>query len=438
MPTALAAGAAAVVIQDGADAPNAPYARVADARSALAAIAAEFYEHPSRELRLFAVTGTDGKTTTTYLLEQIFASRGLATGLIGTVEVKIGTQSVPNIDRMTTPESLDVQRTLRSMVTAGVTHAAIEASSHALALGRLDACEFAACALTNITGDHVEFHGSDGAYFDAKASLFTRLGSGRPAILNADDAGAQRVGTLLPSPPFWYGKSGNADLKATKIQTGSTSTACEFVYRDRSCALTVPLGGSFNVNNALAAAGLALSAGIDLPDIATGISSARVPAGRMQRVDSGQDFAVVVDYAHTVNAFRTVLRSLKQQQGDTGRLIAVFGAAGNRDRAKRPVLAQIARENTDFFYITNEDPFGEDAGDIIAEISEGLPSAELGERYETIPDRTDAIAAALARAQPGDTVVILGKGHEQSIVTNGRKQAWSDVEVVLRLLEGRA
>lgn len=432
---AIQAGALAVVIPEGAPAMDVAQVRVPDTRSVLADLAAVFFAHPSRQLRLFAVTGTDGKTTTTYFLEQIFAAAGYRTGMIGTVETKVGEDRQVNIDRMTTPESLDIQRLLRRMVNAGVSHAAVEASSHALALGRLRACSFAGCAVTNITSDHIEFHGSWEEYFRIKSTLFTELAPERPAVLNRDDEQFDRLAALVPGTVLSYGLADNATLRAIDLQPSAQSTACTVVWSDRRAPMTVPMPGRFNVSNALAAAGLALSAGMPLHEVIDGITRAHPPPGRMERVSTDLDFDVVVDYAHTPNAFQQVLATLRERQKDSGHVIAVFGAAGNRDRAKRPLLASIARRYADYFFITNEDPCDERADAIIDEVASGVPGHEEGRFFERQPDRGRAITTALSRARPGDVVIILGKGHERSIVVDGRKEPWSDAAAVRHALE---
>ena len=428
-------GAVALVVQEEPDREDVTTIQVPDTRAALADLAAQFFDHPSRGLRLFAVTGTDGKTTTTYLLEQILASAGIRTGLAGTVEIKIGNRREANLERMTTPESLDVQRLLNHMVEQAVTHAVVEASSHALALQRLRGCSFAACGLTNITADHLEFHGSWEAYFAAKATLFTELGRGCPSVLNRDDEHFGRLSKLIQGPLLTYGTSGEADISALILDVEEQGTRCMFHAGGTRAEATVPLPGRFNVSNALAAVGLALAAGLSLDTIAAGLSAARPPPGRLERIAAGQPFEVLVDYAHTVHAFRSVLRTLRCRAPASSRLIAVFGAAGGRDRAKRPVLARIAREHADFFIITNEDPCTEQPEAIMEEIAAGIPGEEEGTRYECVLDRARAIRRALERARTGDTVVILGKGHEQSIMMNGHKEPWSDVAVARKALE---
>jgi UDP-N-acetylmuramoyl-L-alanyl-D-glutamate--2,6-diaminopimelate ligase len=436
VPEAVERGAVAIVAQAAPMSGDIPTVWVPDARRALAELSAAFYAHPSEHLSVYGVTGTDGKTTTTYLLDQIFRAVGKDTGLIGTVDIKIGTEHLANLERTTTPESLDLQRLLRRMVDAGVTHVALEASSHGLALDRLRGCRFAACGLTNITADHIEFHGSWEEYFAAKASLFSDLGAGVPAILNAEDKHFTRLAEIIPGPISTYGFSPGCDVHAAAVT--ATSEGSHFTVRvgGRELSAFLPQPGKYNISNALAATALALSAGLSLEAIVEALLHANPPPGRLQRVEAGQEYAVFVDYAHTVHAFRTVLTTLRERTPPPGRLIVVFGAAGDRDRAKRPVLARLAREYADFSIITNEDPCSEDPDAIIEQIAAGLPSEEEGSRFVRELDRACAIKQGLNRARPGDTVVILGKGHEQSIEANGDKQAWSDVSVVLELLEG--
>ena len=428
-------GAAAVVLEGGDTIEGVTTVHVRDARRALADLAVEYFGRPAERLCLYAVTGTDGKTTTTYLLEQILSAAGLRTGLLGTVEIKVGEDRRRNLDRMTTPESLDLQRLLRSMVDAGVTHAVMEASSHAVVLERLRGCRFAACGLTNIPADHIEFHGSWEAYFQAKARLFTELARGRPAVLNRDDRHFERLAGMIVGPIHSYGLGGDAEIVATDIVSDHGGSRFHVRVRDETVPMTVPLPGAFNVSNALAATGLALRAGLSLQEIARGISRAQPPPGRMERVSAGQPFEVVVDYAHTMHAFRTVLATMRDQTPAPRRVIAVFGATGDRDRSKRPVLARVAREYADFFIITNEDPYRERADAIIAEVASGVPRQEEGIRFRCEQDRERAIREAIRSARPGDTVVILGKGHEQSMMVNGRKEPWSDVAAVRRVLE---
>jgi UDP-N-acetylmuramoyl-L-alanyl-D-glutamate--2,6-diaminopimelate ligase len=320
------------------------------------------------------------------------------------------------------------------MLDAGVTHVPLEASSHALALERLRRCSFTACALTNLTGDHLEFHGSFDGYLDAKLRLFTELGRGKPAILNFDDphydAFARRVTGEISS----YGFKSGARFRLTVEESSARGSRFEMREGDRLAGtFHVCLPGHFNVLNAAAACLLARQANLSFADIEAALARAEGPPGRFQDISNGAAFRVVVDYAHTPNAFRSVLSELREQT--PRKLIAVFGAAGNRDRAKRPLLAEIATELADFFVVTNEDPFDEDPDAIISQVAEGAPSGAEGSRFIREPDRGKAIRAALERAAPGDTVVITGKGHEESIVAAGVSQPWNDVATAGSILK---
>lgn len=445
IPAALKAGAAAVLAQQTVEIADLTTVVVPNVRRAMGAIATTFYGHPSREMKVFAVTGTDGKTTTTYLLEQILSYAGRCTGMIGTVETKIGDERVYNLERMTTPESVDVQRLLRRMADVGVTHVAMEASSHALALDRLRGCTFAGCALTNITGDHVEFHGSFDAYVEAKRSLFAELAPDAPAVLNRDDPHWERCADAVRGPVFTYARGSDISAGTGAIhgsnfiahvrERSARTTTFELVKDGESLGLfSVPLPGEFNLSNATAAAILAFIGGVEWGQIAEGLVAAAGPPGRMEEVSSDREFRVIVDYAHTPHAFETVLSELRRET--EGNLIAVFGATGNRDRAKRPVLAQTASRFADFFVITNEDPFGEDVDAIIEDVARGAPSDGEGSRFVVERDRGKAIRLALERARPGDTIVITGKGHERSIVADGRREQWNDADEVRAALAG--
>jgi UDP-N-acetylmuramoyl-L-alanyl-D-glutamate--2,6-diaminopimelate ligase len=433
LPEAIDRGAAAVVVPSGPSVGDILAVRVPDPRGALADLADRFFDHPSRQLAVFGVTGTDGKTTTTYLVEQIFAAAGFTTGLIGTVETKIGAERQRNADRMTTPESLDLQRLLRRMADAGVTHVPLEASSHALALQRLRACRFEAVGLTNITGDHVEFHGSWEAYVGAKLALFTEVARGRPAVLNRDDDSWTRFRAAATGPVLSY-SIGNTDADITASDVNCRSDGADFVLSagGQAESVSLPLPGHFNISNALLAAGLALAANVPLRTVAKALSQASAPPGRQERIRAGQPFEVVIDYAHTPHAFRSMLSSAREFT--SGRLIAVFGAAGNRDRGKRPMLAKIAAQYADLVFVTNEDPFGEDPEAIIDEILAGAPREAIDHLFIREPDRAEAIRMAVGQAGRGDTILILGKGHERNIVVNGHKEAWSDADAVLESL----
>jgi UDP-N-acetylmuramoyl-L-alanyl-D-glutamate--2,6-diaminopimelate ligase len=335
---------------------------------------------------------------------------------------------------MTTPESLDTQQLLSQMVDVGVTHVCLEASSHALSMERLRGCQFFACCLTNITADHLEFHGSWETYFAAKVSLFTKLAAGVPAILNRDDGHFERLRRLIQGPVITYGVNNPADVEALAVTSTRDGSAFRLRWQGEEFPVNLPLQGSFNVSNALAAAALASACGLPAGLIAEALARSKAPPGRLERIDEGQQFAVLIDYAHTMHAFRSTLGNLRAQIHSPNRLIAIFGAAGDRDRSKRPVLAQIAREYADFFIVTNEDPYSEEPAAIIEEITAELPVHEEGSVFMAELDRFRAISLGVEMARPGDTVVILGKGHERSMMVSGSKVPWCDASAVRRAL----
>jgi UDP-N-acetylmuramoyl-L-alanyl-D-glutamate--2,6-diaminopimelate ligase len=283
----------------------------------------------------------------------------------------------------------------------------------------------------------VEFHGSWEAYFAAKASLFTDVGRDRPAILNGDDPHFARLAALVTGPLTTYGFAEGSDVRAVDVQPTGTGTRFLIERRGERVETHVGLPGRYNVANGLAAAALALEADLTLERVAEGLAAAQPPPGRMQRVDEGQPFTVLIDYAHTANAFQSALSTLREGAQAPNRLIAVFGAAGNRDRAKRPELARIARNLTDFFIVTNEDPCDERPEDIIDQIVAGVPKWEEGARFAREGDRASAIRRAIDMARPGDTVIILGKGHEHSIQTKSCALPWNDALAVHEILSAR-
>lgn len=435
---AVGQGAVAVVAEE-ALAIAAPVAVVADTRRALAGIAAEFYGHPSRELNVAGITGTDGKTSTSYLLEAMLARAGHKTGLVGTVSVKIGDEVVDHETRQTTPESLEVQRMLRRMVDAGVDWAVLEATSHGLELHRLDHVRFLVGGITNITREHLEFHKTIENYWRAKARLFERVAAADGlAVVNLDDPGARSV---LPM----CGKAGvvgysmqsadGATLAATGIVSGIAGSRFLLTGPFGTRDVTTPMLGGFNVANALCAIGLALAAGVSIDDALAVVAAPPVVTGRMNRIDEGQPFAVVVDYAHTPASLEKVL-TLLRQLSPGGRLIAVSGSAGERDVEKRPLQGAVSARLADISIFTNEDPRYEDAAAIIAAIADGArgEGARDGSSLLEIVERRTAIEQAVALARPGDTVLLAGKGHERSIIWNGVKHPWDEAAEARRAL----
>jgi len=434
---AIERGASALLVDRDMDYPV-PAIRVSDTRAALSPLSAAFFRHPSQQLGVIGITGTDGKTTTSYLTESILGHSNLVTGVIGTVSVKIADQIVQHETRQTTPESLEIQRLLRQMVDSGVNWAVLEATSHGLAQHRLDDVSFDIAAVTNITHEHLEFHKTIEAYRAAKATLFDRAAAtGGKAVVNLDDEGARgviphaagsellRYSTVDPS----------ADLLATNIQIGVEGTRFDVRYRDSVTSFESPLIGGFNVENALCAIGIGLAAGLELGQIAEGIRLAPPIPGRMERVDEGQPFSVIVDYAHTPDSLQKLL-SLLRQLSPESKIIAVSGSAGERDVPKRALQGGVSARLADYSVFTTEDPRFEDAATIIDQIAEGAQAAgAVKERdFRCIVDRTEAIAAAIDRAQPGDIVLLAGKGHERSIIWGGEKVPWNEAEVARSLL----
>lgn len=439
------AGAAAVVVRhDRLTAFHdltVPLLAVEDTRVALSAAAAEFYGHPGRSMRVIGVTGTDGKTTTTYLTSALLESAGKQTGLMGTVDFKVGAEWRHNDTRQTTPEALEVQQLLAAMRDAGVTHAVIESSSHGLELHKLDHCAYDTAVVTNVGQDHLELHGTADAYLAAKGRLFSFLDdrAGKPGpstgIVNADDPrSAEHMRSRTHSPVLSYGIDTAADLRAEAISLDPSGASFFLVASVGRVPVRTQLPGRFNVSNALAAASVALVEGVDLPQIAAGLAQARGVPGRMERVGAGQPFTVIVDYAHTGPAFEKVLRTLRPLT--SGRIIAVFGCAGGRSPERRPGMGAVAARLADFSVITNEDPHEEDPRSILDDIAAAMRSVgrREGEDFVIVEDRRDAIRTALRHVQPADIVLLAGKGHEQSIIVGRTKHPWDERTVARELL----
>jgi UDP-N-acetylmuramoyl-L-alanyl-D-glutamate--2,6-diaminopimelate ligase len=442
---AVAAGAAAVVVQHDrltafVDLPI-PALAVEDTRIALSAAAAEFYDHHGRSMRVIGVTGTDGKTTTTYLTSALLESAGRQTGLMGTVDFKVGPEWRHNDTRQTTPEALEVQQLLAEMRDAGVTHAVIESSSHGLELHKLDHCAYDVAVVTNVGQDHLELHGTAEAYLAAKGRLFSfldeRTGKSGPAtgIVNADDPrSAEHMRSRTHAPVLSYGVDTGADVRAQDLSLDASGASFILATPSGSVPVRTQLPGRFNVSNALAAASVALVEGVDLPVIAAGLAEARGVPGRMERIDAGQPFTVIVDYAHTGPAFEKVLRTLRPLT--SGRIIAVFGCAGGRSPERRPGMGSVAARLADFTILTDEDPHEEDPRAILDDIATAMRAAGRrdGDDFTVVEDRRDAIRTALDQARPDDLVLLAGKGHEQSIIVGRTKHPWDDRTVARELL----
>lgn len=410
---------------------------VPDTRAALAPISAVFYGHPSRDMTVVGATGTDGKTTTSHLIEAMCRANGRSTGMIGTVEVRIGDESELHDLRQTTPESLIVQRFLARMRAQSVDTAILEATSHGLALHRLDGCEFDIGVVTNITHEHLDFHGTVERYRAAKGMLFQKVAesaaTGRTGavVVNLDDEGArsiQRYADNCRIITYSLGAEPDAEVLAIDIIADAEGSTFTLVTRDGTSELRLHLPGRYNVANALAAAGAGVALGMTTDAIASGIASLRHVPGRMESVDEGQPFGVIVDYAHTPEAIRSVLREARRLA--TGRVLVLFGSAGERDIEKRGVQGAVAVQDADYAIFTSEDPRFEDPENIIADIASGAEGVggQRSVNFECIEDRGRAVTALLNAAEPGDVVVLAGKGHERSIIYGSEKREWHEAE----------
>lgn len=434
---AIALGASCLLVERTVDAPV-PQIAVGNSRAALAKVATAFFGDPSGELGVIGVTGTDGKTTTSYLIDAMLRGAGHKTGMIGTVAIRIGDEEDVHSTRQTTPESVDIQRYLRRMVEGGVPWATLEATSHGLAMHRLDGVRFRIGAVTNITHEHLDYHGTIANYRRAKAILFERVHDAAGiAVINLDDPGSRdMLAWSNPERTLTYTMSDQAaTLRATQIvSTGAGSQFLLHAGRYGSAPINLPMLGGFNIANALCAAGVALAAEVPLPTIATALASAVSAPGRMKLVAEGQPFAVIVDYAHTPDAMTKVLSLLRSLYPD-GRLIVVFGSAGERDLEKRPIQGAVAARIADLSIVTSEDPRHEDPDAIIADIAAGAlrAGAEPGVTLFQVTERRDALALAFSKAGPGDCVLLAGKGHEGSIIWGREKRPW-DEEAVARAL----
>jgi UDP-N-acetylmuramoyl-L-alanyl-D-glutamate--2,6-diaminopimelate ligase len=433
-----ARGATALLVEAAAQT-LLPQIEVTNSRAALAALSAAFYDHPSRDLGVIGVTGTDGKTTTAHLIDHVLRATGHKTGMVGTVVVRIGDQTEMHATRQTTPESSEIQSYLRRMIGDSVAWAILEATSHGLAMHRLDHVDFRIGAVTNITHEHLDYHGNVESYRRAKAILLERVGAnGGVAVINADDPGALAV------LPFAHGArvvrysmtGGAADVRASDIDYGTSST--RFLLETGSGdgeQVLLPCIGEFNVANALCAASVALAAGLEIPAIANALGTAPAVPGRMAMVNAGQPFGVVVDYAHTPDSLRKVLLLLRRLHAG-GRLIAVFGSAGERDVEKRALQGQVSAQFADVSVITSEDPRFEDPEAIIAQIASGAKTAGAVPEKNLFcrTDRRDGIRLAFELAGPGDCVLLAGKGHEASIIWGRDKRPWDEATVARELL----
>lgn len=450
---AVAAGATAALVERLVPGASVPQLRVDSTRRALAEAACWWYGDPSQELGVIGVTGTDGKTTTSFLAEAALAAAGIPTGLIGTVTWQVGGVREATPAHVTTPEAPQLQALLRAMVEAGDAAAVVETTSHGLALDRVAGTAYAAAMFTNLTHEHLELHGTFEAYRNAKLRLFEALAGpgasalrpdGRPwprlAVVNLDDPSAPSfaaAGAAAGARVLTFGTVPAADVRALTVNEDAHRLRIAYDAPSGSGRLDLRLAGRFNVLNALAVVALADGLELDPAAVRAGLDGMAGVPGRMERVDAGQPFGVIVDFAHSPASLAAVLDQLgpvAAAQG--GGLIAVFGSAGERDRAKRPLMGRVAGERCRVVVLADEDPRGEDRDAILTEIASGAEAAGLRRDRDllVIADRAAAIAAALDRARPGDMVVLAGKGHERSIEYADRDLPWDERRVALEAL----
>lgn len=433
VPEALARGAAAVL----SDRPrperlDAAWIQVFDPRDVLALAAANFYGHPARRLKMVGITGTKGKTTLTYLLESILAAAGLKAGIIGTISYR-----GPGFSReasRTTPEAPDLQRLLAEMLEAGATHCVMEVSSHALDRRRVSRIGFDVAVFTNLGGDHLDYHLTMEDYFAAKKRLFFLNDKPkRTAVVNDDDPWGRRLIAELPMTTIGYGTGPSALVRAERPRLDGLGLEALVRFPGGQVAITSPLSGRHNLSNILAAFSAALALGLPATVIRDGIASMGQVPGRFERVPNSLGFQVYVDYAHTEASLRSTLETARDLR--PARLLVVFGAGGDRDRGKRPLMGETAGRLADRIYLTSDNPRSEDPLAILKDIEKGLLASGI-KAYAVIPDRREAIAKALAEAKPGDIVVLAGKGHETYQEIGSARLPFSDVEVAREILHG--
>ncbi len=440
-------GAVCIVAERGAGigALNRPVVLVDDTREALSLLALEFFGRPSERLKLIGITGTNGKTTTSYLTKSAIEAAGGMAGLIGTIDYRIGDKVYPAPN--TTPESIELQRLLSGMLEAGASHCVMEVSSHALELGRTKGCVFEAAAFTNLTQDHLDFHKDMESYFRAKLRLFTGLAKDKTAVVNMDDPRSGRIMASTQARVITFGMSEDADVRPEgMVEHSLDGLAFRMKTPIGPIDIETRLVGRHNVYNILAAAGISIALGLRSDDIYRGIKNMQQVPGRMEKIDEGQGFGVIVDYAHTEDALVRLLEAVREMS--VSRVITVFGCGGDRDRSKRPKMGRVAINASDLVILTSDNPRSEDPLSIIAEIEEGMkdkgtrlegpPISDKTEDgrtpYLVIPDRRAAIETAMKIARQNDVVVLAGKGHEDYQIVGHERLGFDDREEARRAI----
>ncbi len=440
---AIERGAAAIVVESGREISrvnDVALIEVSDSRRTLAILADAFYGHPSHLLKVIGVTGTNGKTTTTHLIRSILEDQGYKSGLIGTISTVIGDEVIES--KNTTPESIDLQQTLARMVSAKCQYAIMEVSSHALYQGRVRGAEYASTIFTNLTQDHLDYHRTMQEYRHAKGLLFAQMGNSygarnRPAILNADDTVAVEYARITAAPVITYGIEQKADVRASNLVVSDRGITFWLDTWKGSAKVLLQLTGRFNVYNSLAAIATALVEGIELSSIITSLGKVTGVDGRLQRVDGGQSYTILVDYAHTPDSLENALTTIRQFA--KGRVISIVGCGGDRDRGKRPQMARIATKWSDFTIFTSDNPRHEDPVAILADMVAGLTAAEQSFiNYEVVIDRKVAIYRGIENAKPNDIVLIAGKGHETYQDFGDHVIHFDDREIALEAIRSNA
>jgi UDP-N-acetylmuramoyl-L-alanyl-D-glutamate--2,6-diaminopimelate ligase len=431
-------GAKVVVVEDDSALPDSFFMHagvikvvVPDTRKALALLSANYYGHPSRRLKMVGVTGTNGKTTTTHIVKSILESAGWKVGLIGTIEYRIGETVIPATH--TTPESVELQSLLARMVAEGCTAVSMEVSSHALDQSRVHGIDYTVAAFTNLTQDHLDYHGTMERYFQAKKTLFDTLASTSWSVSNADDEWGTKILADAPPQRLLYGMMQPADVRATDVRLSIDGTSFIVHHAGEQTHVRSTLVGRFNVSNMLAAFSVGLALGLSKETIQQGIASVSNVRGRFEKIQSPKGWTAIIDYAHTPDALEKCLHTIRDvlPQEGRGRIIAVFGAGGDRDNTKRPLMGKVAGTLADCVIVTSDNPRTEDPEKIIDEIVKGIPE---GTSYKRIADRRKAIEHAVNVAQAGDVILIAGKGHEEYQVIGQEKRAFSDRQIVEELL----
>lgn len=410
---------------------TAAFITVSDSRRALAIFSDSFYGHPSGKLKLIGITGTNGKTTTSYLIKSILDVAKKKFGLLGTINYIVG-KDLTLPASYTTPEALELQGYLSEMLAGGAEYAVLEVSSHSLSLQRVVGCEFEVVLFTNLSQEHLDFHGTMENYFSAKRRLFDLLRPGGIAVINIDNPAGKTLAGDLKGNILTFGISEEAEIRASGITSRIKGLSLEINWPDGGVQVESPLVGIHNVYNILAAVGAALSLGISPSMIREGIAGMRGVPGRFEKIEEGQDFTVVVDYAHTEDALRRVLmtaRELIREERSGGRLITVFGCGGDRDRGKRPKMGEAASRLSDTVIITSDNPRSEDPANIIKEIEGGIKAIVMS-NYRVILNRGEAIREAIGLAERGDFVLIAGKGHEDYQIIGEKRYPFDDRKVV--------